>query len=109
MAFLSALQVSGDAISLARTHSSHIPGLNDPKAAAGEKGDFGALLMKAIGGVNQLQTESNNLGMQMVINPDSVDAHDVTIAMSKANLAVSMTKSVVDRALQAYSSIINMR
>jgi flagellar hook-basal body complex protein FliE len=108
VAFLTALQVSGDAISLARTHGTHISGQNDP-VASGEKGDFGALLMKAIGSVNQLQTESNNLSTQMVINPDSVDAHDVTIAMSKANLAVSMTKSVVDRALQAYSSIINMR
>ena len=108
MAFLTALQVNGDAIGLARTHSSHISGLNDP-IKSGKEGDFSALVMKAINGVNQLQTESENLSTQMIINPDSVDAHDVTIAMSKANLAVSLTKAVVDRALQVYSSIINMR
>lgn len=108
MAFLSALQVNGDSVQLARTNASHIRGVNDA-AETGKNGDFGNLLMEALNGVNQLQLESDNLSTQMITDPDSVDAHDVTIALSKANLAVSMTKAVVDRALQAYSSIINMR
>ena len=108
MAFLNALQVGGDAVSLARTHTMHIKGVNDP-ITSGKQGDFGALLMQAINGVNQMQLESDQLNTQIIVDPDSVEAHDVTIAMSKANLAVSMTKAVVDRALQAYSSIINMR
>lgn len=108
MAFLTALQVSGDAVALARTHSAHIPGKFDP-VDGGRNGDFGELLLRAMNGVNALQIESDRLSTQMITDPDSVEAHDVTIAMSKANLAVSMTKSVVDRALQAYSNIINMR
>jgi flagellar hook-basal body complex protein FliE len=108
MAFLSALQVSGDAISLTRTNSMHIDGRNDvPESGAG--GDFSSMLMKALNGVNQMELESNQLSTQMVTNPDSVEVHDVTIAMAEANLAVSLTKAVVDKALQAYSSIINMR
>ncbi|MBT3275967.1 MAG: flagellar hook-basal body complex protein FliE [Spirochaetales bacterium] len=108
MAFLSALQVSGDAINLTRTNSKHFGGVNDTQES-GKTGDFGAMLMKAINGVNQMELESNRLSTQMVTDPDSVEAHDVTIAMAQANLAVSLTKAVVDKALQAYSSIINMR
>ena len=45
----------------------------------------------------------------MITDPDSVDVHDVTIALAEANLALSMTKAVVDRALAAYREIINVR
>lgn len=108
MAFLSALDVTGDAVNLAKTHFAHMGGIDD-KVESGKNGDFGSLLMEALNGVNQLQLESESMSTQIVTDPDSVDAHDVTIALSKANLAVSMTKAVVDRALQAYSTIINMR
>ena len=108
MAFLQALQVDGDTVNLLRTHPMHMGSITDtPKTGA--SGDFGAMLLKALNGVNQLELESNALSTQMITDPDSVDAHDVTIAMAEANLAVSLTKSVVDRALQAYSNIINMR
>jgi flagellar hook-basal body complex protein FliE len=108
MAFLAALDVTGDAVNLAKTHIGHLGGVNDTPES-GKNGDFGALVMEALNGANQLQLESESLSTQMITNPDSVDAHDVTIALSKANLAVSMTKAVVDRALQAYTNIINMR
>ena len=108
MAFLTALDVAGDTVNLAKTHMAHLGGVDDI-LESGKNGDFSALLMKALNGVNQLQLEGESLSTQMITNPDSVDAHDVTIALSKANLAVSMTKAVADRALQAYSTIINMR
>ena len=108
MAFLTALDVTGDTVNLAKTHMAHLGGVDD-SVESGKNGDFGALLMKALNGVNRLQLESEDLSTQLITDPDSVDAHDVTIALSKANLAVSMTKAVVDRALQAYSNIINMR
>jgi flagellar hook-basal body complex protein FliE len=45
----------------------------------------------------------------MITDPDSVNVHDVTVALAEANLALSMTKAVVDRALAAYREIINVR
>ncbi len=108
MAFLSALDVVGDTINLTRTHPGHLRGLGDT-AEPGSGGDFGNLLMKALNGVNDMQQESQSLATRMITEPDSVDPHDVTIAMAKANLSVSMTKAVVDRALQAYTNIINLR
>jgi flagellar hook-basal body complex protein FliE len=45
----------------------------------------------------------------MVTDPKSVNVEDVTIALADANLALSMTKAIVDRALAAYREIINIR
>ena len=108
MDFLSAVQVRGDAISISKTHPKHLGGV----VGNGKKADgtgFDELLFQALNGVNQTQLESDRLGTQMITDPDSVEPHDVTIAMAKANLALSMTKSVVDRAINAYTSIINIR
>ena len=67
MAFLTALEVNGDAISLARTHSAHLRGINDP-VESGKNGDFGTLLMQALNGANQLQMESDQLSTQMIVD-----------------------------------------
>jgi flagellar hook-basal body complex protein FliE len=45
----------------------------------------------------------------MITDPDSVDIHDVTVAMAEANLALSMTKAIMDRAIQAYKTVVNTR
>ncbi|MBN1686241.1 MAG: flagellar hook-basal body complex protein FliE [Spirochaetales bacterium] len=108
MAFLTALDVAGDTINLARTHAAHLGGVNDT-IETGKSGDFGAMFMDALNGVNRTVTESSELSTMLVTNPDAVDTHDVTIALAQANLAVSLTKAIVDRALQAYTNIINLR
>ena len=112
MAFFNAVEVSGDSIELARSNPGHLGSrYRIPKSTSGESGgnEFGAMLMRALNGVNDLQMDSDAIGQKMITDPDSVDPHDVTIAMSKANLAVSMTKAVVDEALRAYQNIINIR
>jgi flagellar hook-basal body complex protein FliE len=50
-----------------------------------------------------------DLSQAMVTDPNSVNVEDVTIALADANLALSMTKAIVDRALAAYREIINVR
>jgi flagellar hook-basal body complex protein FliE len=45
----------------------------------------------------------------MLTDPDSVDIHDVTVAIAEANLALSMTKAIMDRAIRAYQQVINTR
>jgi flagellar hook-basal body complex protein FliE len=70
---------------------------------------FGRLLAQAFGNVNDKQKVASQLGRQMITDPDSVDVHDISIAMAEANLSLSMTKSIVDRALRAYREIISTR
>ena len=98
----------GDVVDLARTNPGHRSSSVRQLPATGA-GDFEGMLLRALNGVNDLSIEADRLGQQLIVNPDSVDAHDVTIAMAQANLAVSLTKAVVDGALQAYSNITNMR
>jgi flagellar hook-basal body complex protein FliE len=108
---LSAQQVAGDVIGLSRTHANHLSSaLAPPRAAGAGTGDaFADLLMQALNGVNALQQEADRVSVQFVTSPDSVETHDVTLALAKANMAVSITKAVVDRALRAYSDIISIR
>ena len=104
------IQAYGDVVRMARTDPHHIAGIGEQAApAAGPENSFADLLLGAIGSVNDSQLKSMDLAQQMITNPDSVNVHDVTIALAEANLALSMTKSIVDRALAAYREIINVR
>jgi len=104
------IQAFGDVVKMARTDPRHIAGIGEQATpAAGPEGSFGNLLLGALGSVNDSQLKSMGLTQQMVTNPDSVNVHDVTIALAEANLSLSMTKAIVDRALAAYREIINVR
>lgn len=102
------IQIRGDEIAMNRTHPKHIATQSEMVRETGI-GEFEGMMLRALNGANDLELEAARLGEQMVVNPDSVDPHDVTIAMAQANLAVSLTKAVVDGALDAYNNIINMR
>jgi flagellar hook-basal body complex protein FliE len=112
MAFIDPAQAVGDIVKMARTNPLHLAGAGEPpEAATGsetEKG-FGKLLLGALGNVNDSQLTAMNLSQKMVTDPSSVNVEDVTIALADANLALSMTKAIVDRALAAYREIINVR
>ena len=103
-------QVTGHSIGIQKTDPRHLSGRlaqnqeSDPSSAG-----FAGAMVKALNGANSLQQESVSLTQQMLTDPESVDSHDVTIAMAKANMAVSMTKSVVDGAIKAYKEIISLR
>ena len=110
MKLFGANEIIGNKVSLEVTKPGHMKGMLNPAEDRNTDGsDFGSLVTGALKGANNLVQESAALTQQYITDPDSVDVHDVTIAMSEANLAVSMTKSVVDGALKAYKEIINIR
>jgi flagellar hook-basal body complex protein FliE len=110
VAQLLSLEALGDVVTMARTDPKHLAGVGEkPAETAGVEAAFGELLLKALNQVNDSQVTAVALSQQMITDPDSVDVHDVTIALAEANLALSMTKAVVDRALAAYREIINVR
>lgn len=71
--------------------------------------DFTTEALRSLDEVSGYQQESSALNQQMIVDPDSVDAHDVTIAMAKANLSLNLARAVVSRVTQAYRDIINSR
>jgi flagellar hook-basal body complex protein FliE len=103
--------VAPNQFQLTRTDAQHLRGIHEQRGNGGNGGDgnFGNLLMDSLTRVSDLQKQHDQLSVQAVLNPDSVDPHDVTIAAAKANLSLSITKAVVDRALQAYQKISNLR
>ena len=112
MGLLNPAQAYGDVVKLARTNARHLFGAGAEQAATKDPGveqSFGDLLMNALGSVNASQIKGMDMAQAMITDPDSVDVHDVTIALAEANLAISMTKAIVDRALTAYREIINVR
>jgi flagellar hook-basal body complex protein FliE len=122
MAFIDPTQAVGDIVKMARTNPRHLAGMGEaavlagpafPDGQAGATGTaeqkFGDMLLGALGGVNDSQLKAMNLSQKMITDPKSVNVEDVTIALADANLALSMTKAIVDRALAAYREIINIR
>ena len=111
MALLNASQALGDLVSLNQTNPRHL-GKNGTPAEKTSR-DFGSMLgnlvTSGVNQVNELQQASFSLNQAFITDPDSVDSHDVTIAMREATLALELTKAVVDKALSAYREIINLR
>ena len=110
MNYLNVDQVRGDLIEMQRTHPRHFNEEGAVPAEGKAPGTgFGQVLTQAISGVNELQQNTSDLAERMIVDPDSVDVHDVSIAIAKANTSLQMAKTIVDSALRAYRDIISIR
>ncbi|WP_304223825.1 flagellar hook-basal body complex protein FliE [Gracilinema caldarium] len=117
--------VSGDKIPMAVTNPRHLVPMTGQYQASGtalselgnkvgaeavlRSGSFEDAMLKALDSVNADQNLSTDLMETMVTDPDSVDPHDVTIAMAKANLSLNITRTVLDRIVKGWKEIINTR
>ncbi len=70
---------------------------------------FADVLKKAVGKVNNLQSESNELTQKMIYEPESVDIHSVMIAAQKAEISLNFTKAIRDDAVRSFRELINLR
>ena len=84
-------------------------GASTRKPPATGEGSFENALLKAMDGVNADQNKTSNLIEQMVVAPDSVNAHDVTIAMAEANLSLNLARTILDRITRGWKEVINTR
>jgi flagellar hook-basal body complex protein FliE len=103
-------QVAGDIVKMARTDPLHLgmdgkAGKNEQTKASG----FEEALLKAMDGVNAKQAESTDITQRMMTDPDSVDAHDVTIAQAEANLSLNVARTVMDRVVKGWKELVNSR
>ncbi len=100
----------GNIVEMKKTHPLHYdngvkrePGYDDVSTS------FADALTKALGKVNDLQSNSEELAQKMMYEPESVDIHSVMIAAQKAEVAMTFTKAVRDEAIRAYRELINLR
>ena len=89
------------------TSSSHGNSLS--RTASGEKTSFKDYLLEAMDTVNTQQNDVTKIQEKIITNPDDVDIHDVTIAMSKARMSLNMAHSVIDRLITSWNEITTTR
>lgn len=78
-------------------------------ASRSETASFEQTLLKAFDDMNSKQIKTDELSQQMIIDPDSVDVHDVTIAMAQASLSLKMAQTVIDRVVKGWNEITTSR
>lgn len=72
-------------------------------------GSFMDALHTALGKVNNLQVDADDLTKKMIHSPGTVEIHTVMIAKQKAEIALTLTKAIRDEAIKAYRELINLR
>lgn len=105
-----ATPVGGDKLKLARTDQRHFAAGGGTPALGAEKApSFEDAMLKALDGVDAMQAGSADAIQKSLVDPDSIDAHDVTLAMAKANMSLNITRTVLDRVVRAWKDVINTR
>ena len=74
-----------------------------------ETASFEQTLLAAFDKMNEKQQTTDALAKQMIVDPESVDVHDVTIAMAEANLSLKIAQSVIDRVIKSWNDITTSR
>lgn len=74
-----------------------------------ETASFEQTLLAAFDKMNEKQQTTDDLAQKMMVNPESVDVHDVTIAMAEANLSLKIAQSVIDRVIKGWNEITTTR
>jgi flagellar hook-basal body complex protein FliE len=72
-------------------------------------GTFETVMLKALDRVSAYQQNAAALTQQSILDPESVDVHEVTDAQARAQLSLNITRTILSRVVQAWKDIINTR
>ena len=72
-------------------------------------GTFEQAMLGALDKVSAYQQYAGNMEQALITDPDSVDAHDITIAESMASMSLNITRTVLSRLVQSWRDLINIR
>lgn len=103
-----------------RTHPAHsgtsavrniLPGapVEQQETSSIKPGSFQDYLMQAVNKVNGQQLDVDRITEQYITDPDSVNVEEVTTAMAKAQMSLSLAQTVIDRLVQGWSEIQTTR
>lgn len=79
------------------------------EALSNTKKTFDQYIMEAFSQMNNQQMEVSELSQTLMTDPDSVDIHDVTTAMAKAQMSMTLAKTVIDRVVTGWNEITTTR
>ena len=89
--------------------TSQTQGVSLERASENKRPGFHDYLMEAMNSMNNQQVAVSDLQEKLITNPDEVDVHDVTIAMSKAQMSLSLAQTVIDRIISGWNEISTTR
>lgn len=123
--------VSGDKVPLTITHARHMVPHKGPYAfrdyqdssgaaimelekktgadAVLRAGGFEDAMLRALDKVSGTQQSAAQMVQAAITDPGSVDAHDITIAQAKASMSLNITRTVLNRIVQGWRDLINLR
>jgi len=124
-AYISAEGAKNYATVMRRTHQMHMGPLDSPYVGSGNNiialekkigaegitraGTFEHAMLQALDKVSGAQQNVTVLEKEAIINPDSVDIHDITIAQAEASMSLSITRNILSRLVQGWRDLINTR
>jgi flagellar hook-basal body complex protein FliE len=79
------------------------------QSARPESASFEQTILKAFDQMNEKQVKTDDLAQKLITDPESVDVHDVTIAMAEASLSLKVAQSVMDRVVKDWNEITTTR
>ena len=83
------------------------PALPKSDAANASGASFADTLARAVDSVNTMQLNAQ-AGARSLADGSAANLHDVTIGLEQANIALQLTATVRNRAVEAYQEIMRM-
>jgi flagellar hook-basal body complex protein FliE len=71
--------------------------------------NFADAMLRAVDTVSAQQMNASALAEQALVDPDSVDIQDLTIAQAEASVSLNIAKNILERLVQDWREIINIR
>ncbi len=111
------MEMTIGSLELNRTNPAHLgtkalgvmESFSSEKKTSVSENSFESYLLDALEKINGQQTDVDKLGEKLITDPDSVDIHDVTIAMAKAQMSLSLAQTVVDRVITGWTNLSQTR
>ena len=72
-------------------------------------GTFEEAMLSALDKVSAYQQYSSSLSQAALLDPDSVNVEDITIAQAEAMMSLNITRNVLNRIVQGWRDLINTR
>ena len=123
--FVSASAAKDYSITMKRNREKHMLSPDSPYFGNGNKaltlrdtlgaqsvtraGVFEDAMLQALDKVSGAQLNVSDLEKQAMIDPNSVDIHDITIAQAEASMALGVTRNILSRLVQGWRDLINTR
>ena len=82
---------------------------SDVSNSAGSSSKSSNTFIDALNALNQQQLAVSEVQQKLITDPGSVDIHDVTTAMAKAQMSLSVAQTVIDRLVSGWSELSTVR